>query len=35
MTFISGLIVGLFAGTFIGVMTMCIMSVAGGDDDEV
>ena len=33
MAFLSGLIVGLFIGTIGGVLVMCMMSVAGGDDD--
>jgi hypothetical protein len=33
MTFLSGLLVGLFIGTIGGVLVMCMMSVAGGDDD--
>jgi len=33
MNFLSGLLVGLFIGTIGGVLVMCMMSVAGGDDD--
>jgi len=33
MTFLSGLLVGLFIGTIGGVLVMAMMSVAGGDDD--
>jgi hypothetical protein len=32
MTFLSGLLVGLFLGTAFGVLVMCMMSVAGGDE---
>lgn len=28
-----GFIIGLFVGGFFGVVTMCILSVAGHDDD--
>lgn len=28
-----GFIIGLFVGGFFGVVTMCILSVAGRDDD--
>ena len=34
MTFISGLILGLFVGAFLGVLVMCILSMAGGGEDE-
>ena len=33
MTFLSGLLVGLFIGTIGGVLVMCLMSVAGGGED--
>jgi len=32
MTFLSGLLVGLFIGMIGGVLVMCMMSVAGGDE---
>ena len=32
MTFLSGLLVGLFIGTIGGVLVMALMSVAGGDE---
>jgi hypothetical protein len=32
MTFLSGLLVGLFIGTIGGVLVMCTMSVAEGDE---
>ena len=32
MTFLSGLVGRLFIGTIGGVLVMCMMSVAGGDD---
>jgi hypothetical protein len=32
MTFLSGLLVGLFIGTIGGVLVMCMMSVTGGDE---
>jgi len=32
MTFLSGLLVGLFIGTIGGVLVMAMMSVAGGDE---
>ena len=33
MTFLSGLLVGLFIGTIGGVRVLGMMSVTGGDDD--
>ena len=33
MTFISGLIIGLFVGTALGVLLTCIISVACGGDE--
>jgi len=33
VTFLSGLIVGLFVGCALGVLAMCLMSVAGGGED--
>jgi len=33
MTFLSGLLVGLFIGTIGGVLVMYMMSVAGGGED--
>jgi len=32
MTFLSGLLVGLFVGTIGGVLVMCMMSVSGGEE---
>jgi hypothetical protein len=32
MTFLSGLLVGLFIGTIGGVLVMALMSVSGGDE---
>ena len=32
MTFLSGLLVGLFIGTIGGVLVMALMSVSGGED---
>ena len=32
MTFLSGLLVGLFVGTIGGVLVMALMSVTGGDE---
>ena len=32
MSFLSGLLVGLFIGTIGGVLVMCMMSVTGGDE---
>ena len=32
MTFLSGLLVGLFLVQAFGVLVMCMMSVAGGDE---
>ncbi len=32
MTFLSGLLVGLFIGTIGGVLVMCMMSVSGGEE---
>ncbi len=34
MTFLSGLLVGLFIGTIGGVLVMCMMSVAGGANEQ-
>ena len=34
MTFLSGLLVGLFIGTIGGVMIMALLSVAGGEDER-
>ena len=33
MTFLSGLLVGLFIGTIGGVLVMALMSVAGGGEE--
>jgi hypothetical protein len=33
MTFISGLIVGLFVGCALGVLVMCILSLASGGEE--
>ena len=32
MTFLSGLLVGLFIGTIGGVLVMAMLSVTGGDE---
>ena len=34
MAFVSGLIVGLMVGTFIGLVTMCLMTVASDRKGE-
>ena len=34
MAFISGLVVGLFVGAFLGLVTMCLMTVASDGRDE-
>ena len=34
MAFISGLVVGLFIGTFCGIVTMCLMTAASDRRDD-
>ncbi len=34
MAFVSGLVVGLFIGAFLGLVTMCIMTMASDREAE-
>ena len=34
MAFISGLVVGLFVGAFLGLVTMCVLTVASDRREE-
>jgi hypothetical protein len=34
MAFFSGLVVGLFIGAFLGIVTMCVMTMASDRRDE-
>jgi len=34
MNFWLGLLIGGFVGTALGVLAMCLMSVAGGEDER-
>ena len=34
MAFVSGLVVGLFIGAFLGLVTMCLMTMASDRRDD-
>ena len=34
MAFVSGMVVGLFIGAFLGLVTMCVLTVASDRSEE-